>query len=171
MTDLGVGFPPVGRRDTRPGPVPAVHGRSASGMEGVIEPEDTATALAKAALEKKAFDIALLDMRGLVDYCDIFVICSARNRRQVQAIAEAVRVHGKRELGLKPQATEGLEAARWVLVDFGDVVVHVFEEPMRGFYNLDGLWSDAPRLEAPEGGGMSMPFDDDDDDDDLPQIG
>ena len=139
--------------------------------EGPIEPEDVATALAKAALEKKAFDLCILDMRGLVDYCDIFVLCSARNRRQVQAIAEFVRQHGKRELRLKPQATEGLEAARWVLVDFGDVVLHVFDEPMRGFYNLDGLWADAPRLEAPEGGGVSTLFDDDDDDDDLPQIG
>ena len=139
-------------------------------MEGPIEPEDVATALSKAALEKKAFDLAILDMRGLVDYCDLFVICSARNRRQVQAIAEFVRSHGKRELRLKPQAIEGLEAARWVLVDFGDVVLHVFDEPMRGFYNLDGLWSDAPRLEAPEGGGKAVPFEDDHDDD-LPQIG
>ncbi len=139
-------------------------------VEDPIEPEDVATELAKAALEKKAFDLAILDMRGLVDYCDIFVICSARNRRQVQGIAEGVRVHGKKKLRLKQHAIEGLEAARWVLVDFGDVVLHVFDEPMRGFYNLDGLWSDAPRLEAPEGGGAMPPFDDDDDDD-LPQIG
>lgn len=140
--------------------------------EGPIEPEDVATALAKVALDKKASDLVILDMKGLVDYCDVFVICSAGNRRQVQAIAEAVRVHGKRELGLKSHAIEGLEAARWVLVDFGDVVVHVFDQPLRGFYNLDGLWSDARHLEAPEGGGPSF-FDDDDDDDDglLPQPG
>ncbi len=137
-------------------------------MEGPIEPERIATELAKSALDKKAFDLVILDMRGLVDYCDLFVVCTARNRRQVRAIAENVRVHGKRELKLKQHAIEGLEAARWALVDFGDVVVHVFDEPMRGFYNLDGLWSDAPRIEAPEGGGVAAPFDDDDD---LPQIG
>lgn len=122
-------------------------------------------------MDKKAIDLAILDMRTLVDYCDVFVICSATNRRQVQAIAQHVRTFGKRELGLKPQATEGLEAARWVLVDFGDVVVHVFDQPLRGFYNLDGLWSDAPRLPVPAG--ADTPFADDDDtaDELLPQPG
>jgi ribosome-associated protein len=115
--------------------------------------------------------MAILDMRELVDYCDVFVICSATNRRQVQAIAEAVRSFGKKELGLKPQATEGLEAARWVLVDFGDVVLHVFDQPLRGFYNLDGLWSDAPRLPVPEGSDLPFVDDDTDDDDELPQPG
>jgi ribosome-associated protein len=88
-------------------------------------------------------------MRNLVAYTDVFVICSARNRRQVQAIADEVRKVGK-ELGLMPKGTEGLEAARWVLVDFGSVVVHVFDEPLRPFYDLDGLWRDAPRLPVPE---------------------
>ncbi len=135
-----------------------------------IEPDSLAFALATAAYEKKALDMAILDMRELVDYCDVFVICSATNRRQVQAIAEGVRAFGRKELGLKPQAIEGLEAARWVLVDFGDVVVHVFDQPLRGFYNLDGLWSDAPRLPVPEG--SDLPFvDDDTADEGLPQPG
>lgn len=100
-------------------------------------------------MDKKAFDVAILDMRQLVAYTDVFVIASARNRRQVQAIAEELRKVGK-EHGVMPQATEGLEAARWVCVDFGSVVVHVFDEPLRGFYDLDGLWRDAPRLPVPE---------------------
>ena len=100
-------------------------------------------------MEKKAFDVAILDMRKLVDYTDTFVICSARNRRQVQAIAEEVRRVGK-SLGCAPRGTEGAEAARWVLVDLGPVVVHVFDEPLRGFYDLEALWRDAPRLPVPE---------------------
>lgn len=101
-------------------------------------------------MDKKAFDVVILDMRELVAYTDVFVLCSARNRRQVQAIAEELRKVGKEQFGVLPQATEGLAAARWVCVDFGSVVVHVFDEPLRGFYDLDGLWRDAPRLPVPE---------------------
>lgn len=92
----------------------------------------------------------ILDMRGLVDYCDVFVLLTARNRRHVAALAEELRMHAKRELGLIPVGIEGLPAARWVLVDFGSVVVHLFDQPLRAFYNLDGLWMDAPRLPTPD---------------------
>jgi ribosome-associated protein len=114
-----------------------------------------AAALVRAAIEKKAFDIAILDMRDVVGYTDLFVICSARNRRQVQAIAEATRKAGKELTGAPPKGMEGEEAARWVLVDFGAVVVHVFDEPLRGFYDLDGLWGDAPRVTLP---GVELPI-------------
>jgi ribosome-associated protein len=120
-------------------------------QEAPIGPEQTAQLLTLAALEKKAIDIAILDMRGLIDYADIFVICSATNRRQVKAIAEEIRRAAKHDHGLTVNAVEGISAARWVLVDFSDVVVHVFDEPLRGFYDLDGLWADAPRLPLPEG--------------------
>ena len=108
--------------------------------EGPIEPEDVATALAKAALEKKAFDLCILDMRGLVDYCDIFVLCSARNRRQVQAIAEFVRQHGKRELRLKPQATELLGNQHAEESALGELAEHLVVEcsaiiPQRGVWS------------------------------------
>lgn len=89
-------------------------------------------------------------MRNLVDYTDLFVLCSATNRRQVQAIADEARRVAKQELDLPTVGVEGYESARWVLVDFGSVVLHVFEEPLRGFYNLDALWRDAPRLAVPE---------------------
>lgn len=111
---------------------------------------DLVTALASAALDTKAFDVVILDMTSLVAYTNTFLICSARNRRQVQAIANAVRKTGKEQFGLLPKGTEGLEAARWVCVDFGIAVVHIFDEPLRGFYDLDGLWRDAPRLPVPE---------------------
>lgn len=127
-------------------------------MSEPSDPVETATALCRVALAAKADDAAILDMRGLVDYCDVFVLLTARNRRHVAALAEELRLHAKRELGLQPVGIEGLPAARWVLVDFGSVVVHLFDQPLRGFYNLDGLWTDAPRLpvppEAAEGSGL-----------------
>ncbi len=92
-------------------------------------------------------------MRGISAYCDTFVICHGSNRRQVRAIAEGVaedlRAKGVRAVGL-----EGLDASRWVLIDLGDLLVHVFDEPMRGFYDLESLWSDAPRVDVP---GLTSP--------------
>jgi ribosome-associated protein len=105
-------------------------------MEVSIRPEELATFLAAKVLEKKAQDVVILDMRGLASYTDTFVICSASNRRQVKAIANHLREAGKKALGHPPIGVEGVEAARWVLVDFGDAVVH--------------LWGDAPRLPVPE---------------------
>lgn len=98
----------------------------------------------------------ILDIRGLVAYADVFIVCTARSKRQVVAIAEEVRRKG-RELGLKADGVEGLEASRWVLVDLGVVVVHVFDEAMRGFYDLDGLWRDAVRLPVPVVAGSPEP--------------
>lgn len=101
--------------------------------------------------DKKAQDVLILDLRKVASFTDYFVICTGRSDRQVQAIAE----HLERELrGLKwrPTAVEGLTAARWVLMDFGDVVAHIFQKQVREFYDLEGLWSDAPRLELSQGG-------------------
>ncbi len=108
--------------------------------------------LAALAIEKKASDAVLMDMHELVDYCDVFVLLTARNRRHVAALAEDLRMFAKKELHMPSMGIEGLPAARWVLVDFGSVVVHIFDEPLRGFYDLDGLWSDAPRLAVPQSG-------------------
>lgn len=119
-----------------------------------ITAEELAAALVGAAVEKKAFDIAILEMANLVGYTDLFVICSARNRRQVQAIAEEARKVGKDLTGAPPRGIEGIEAARWVLVDFGPVILHIFDEPLRGFYDLDGLWGDAKRVTLP---GVEIP--------------
>lgn len=127
-------------------------------MEAPISPEELATALASACLDKKALEVQILDMRGLVDYTDIFILCNGSNRRQVRAIAEEVRRVGKHEIERPPRAVEGLPAARWVCVDFGDVVVHIFDGPLRGFYDLDGLWQDAPRLPVPESDASSEQF-------------
>lgn len=119
-------------------------------LEDPIESRALAEAVLAAALDKKAFDPAILGVADLVGYADWFVIVSARNPRQVAAIAEGVRQTMKAAHGLLPVGTEGLETARWVLVDYGDVVLHVFQEGARSFYDLEGLWSEAPRLPVPE---------------------
>jgi len=114
-----------------------------------VEPLDVAHLLAKLALEKQASDLVILDLRGRVPYCDYFVLCNGRSRRQVGAIAAAVQKGLKSEHTIKPTSVEGADSCRWVLVDYGDVVLHVFEEAMRDFYDLDTLWTDAPRIPVP----------------------
>jgi ribosome-associated protein len=118
--------------------------------EEAIRSEELAKVVATAVLEKKAEDLVLLDMQSLVSYTDVFVLCTATNPRQAKAIAEHVILLTKQEFERPPNGVEGMASARWILVDFGDVVLHVFDGPLRGFYNLDGLWADAPRLPAPE---------------------
>lgn len=106
----------------------------------------------RAALDKKAENLVILDVRGLSSFTDFFVIMSGRSTRHVQGLAEAVEeaLRGKR---LSPAATEGLRDGQWVLLDFNDVVIHIFYTENRDFYDLEGLWHDAPRmaLEPEEG--------------------
>jgi len=104
--------------------------------------------IADVALEKKAGELAVLDVSELISYCDRFVLCNGSNRRQVNAIAQTVQALAK-EYGIHPVGVEGLSTGRWVLIDLGDVVVHVFHEDARFFYDLDGLWADAPRVPIP----------------------
>lgn len=100
---------------------------------------------ADAAESKKANDVVILDIRGLSVIADYFVICSANSRTQVQAISDAVKERLEAH-GARCRAVEGKEDAKWVLLDFGDVVVHVFSEDERRFFDLERLWGDAPRL-------------------------
>lgn len=88
--------------------------------------------------------------------CDYFLLCTGTNRRQVKAIAEGI-VEALRAQGVRPLGIEGVQASRWVLLDFGDVVVHVFDEPMRGFYDLDALWGDAPKVPVAAEGAPPAP--------------
>ncbi len=106
---------------------------------------ETAHAIARAADARKADNIVILDLAGRTSFCDAFVICSAGNRRQVAAIADGI-VEDMRAAGLTLLGAEGMEACRWVLLDFGDVLVHVFDAPQRDFYDLEALWADAPRV-------------------------
>ena len=105
--------------------------------------------IASAAVEKKAVSVEVLDVAGRVDYADFLVLMTGRSDRQVQAIAqgieEALKLHGKR-----PQSVEGLPHASWVLMDYSDVVVHVFQDEARSAYDLEGLWMDAGRISVPQ---------------------
>ncbi|GAX89225.1 ribosome silencing factor [Effusibacillus lacus] len=100
---------------------------------------------AEAAADKKAKDIIMLDIRGLSVIADYFVLCSGNSTTQVQAIAEAVKEKMEKK-GLRVRGMEGYDEAKWVLIDCGDVVVHVFRTEEREFYNLERVWSDAREL-------------------------
>ncbi len=108
-------------------------------------PEDVTLGV-KAALDKKALDLVVLDLRKSQAFTDIFVICTGGNTRQVRAIADAVQsVLGKR--GVKPTLVEGQTRSEWILIDYFDFIVHVFTPATREFYGLERLWGDAERIE------------------------
>ena len=102
---------------------------------------------ARAAADKKAFQIVGLEVADLTSYTDNILICSGASDRQVGAIADAVQ-RKLREAGRRPLHVEGERRSDWVLLDYGDFVIHVFTEERRAFYGLDGLWGDAPRLDS-----------------------
>lgn len=102
----------------------------------------------QAALDKKAFDLDVLAVSELTSIADYFIISSATNERQAQAVADAVVVKLKDELNVKPLLIEGTTPGRWVLLDFGDFIFHVFTEDCRRFYGLERLWGDAPNVTA-----------------------
>ena len=110
-----------------------------------MDAKELALKIASAALDKQAITIEIIDVGTKVDYASYIVICSGRSERQVDAIATAVETALK-QLKLYPLGVEGREANQWVLMDYGDVVFHVFEDHTRGFYDLDGLWIDAARV-------------------------
>ncbi|MBW2055283.1 MAG: ribosome silencing factor [Deltaproteobacteria bacterium] len=101
----------------------------------------------QAVLGKKAIDVVVLDLRKLSSIADVFIICSGRSNRQVVAIAEHIQVDLKKH-GIIPLSVEGKKEGHWVLLDYGHVIIHVFYEPVRGFYDLEGLWIDAERIET-----------------------
>ena len=104
---------------------------------------------ARAALDKKAVDLVVLDVTGLTSIADYLVICTGRSDRQVQAIATAIDEELRKD-GVRPIAVEGMTRGQWVLLDFTDVIVHVFYKPVREFYDLERLWEHAPRVQLPE---------------------
>jgi ribosome-associated protein len=105
---------------------------------------------ATAAREKKAFDLVALDVSELSSFADGFLVCSAANDRQVHAISDEVG-RRLRDTGRRPLHVEGAARSEWMLLDYGDLVVHVFTEEKRAYYQLDSLWIDAPRLEGEVG--------------------
>ena len=111
-----------------------------------MTPEEIAQAITEFAADRKAVDIVQLDLREIIGYTDYFVICTGRSDRQVKAIHDAVHQGMKAEHGLLPRRVEGLSQAHWVLMDYLDVVVHVFTPDTRSYYRLEQLWGEAPVL-------------------------
>ena len=112
-----------------------------------LAPEQLVDRIAEIASDKKAADIRILDLRGVVGYTDYFVICSGNTERQTKAIHDAIHAELKKEHGLIPRRVEGDRESRWVLMDYLDCVVHIFTPEARAFYRLEQLWGEAPRRE------------------------
>jgi ribosome-associated protein len=104
---------------------------------------------AKAALGKKASRLVILDVHGLSSITDMVLICSGQSNRQVTAIADHIKVDLKKQ-GIRPLSIEGLTEGHWVVMDYGHVIIHVFYEPIRIFYDIEGLWADAKRIKIPD---------------------
>ncbi|HEX7832776.1 MAG TPA: ribosome silencing factor [Thermoanaerobaculia bacterium] len=103
---------------------------------------------AQAALDKKAFDLDVLAVGQLTSIADYFILCSASNERQGSAIADNIISELREQLGVRPLLVEGTSPGRWILLDFGDFIVHIFTEDVRRFYGLERLWGDAPNMTA-----------------------
>jgi ribosome-associated protein len=106
---------------------------------------DKAMLCAREAVQCKALDLVLLDVTGLSSFTDYFLICSGKSSRQVQGIADNL-AEALARAGVKPLGIEGRTDGHWILMDYADVVIHVFYEPVRYFYDLESLWSDAKRV-------------------------
>ena len=114
----------------------------------VLAAEERAIKCAAFALDKKALDVKILEIKRMSSIADYLVLASGRSDRQVQAIADSVKTELKPFD--KPIDMEGFDQGRWVVIDYGDIIVHVFQEEIRRIYNLDELWGKAPQLEIPE---------------------
>ena len=139
---------PTGGRLSRDAP-PDASGASSVASDAA---RGTAAAIAAAAIEKKAVAVEILDVAGKVDYADFLVIMTGRSDRHAQALAQGIE-EALRQKSVRPVAVEGLPNGMWVLMDFGDVVVHVFQDEARQLYDIEGLWLDARRLPVAVPGG------------------
>jgi len=109
---------------------------------------------ARAAAEMQAEDVEVLDLRGLSSIADFFVICSATSTPHLKAVRREVEEAMRLERGSRPRAADGGAESQWLVVDFGDVIAHIFHRDKRGFYGLESLWADAPRVSL---GGFEVP--------------
>jgi ribosome-associated protein len=111
-----------------------------------MNPEQMAATIVELAGDRKALDIVTLDLRGMIGYADYFVICTGRSDRQTRAIHDAIHAGMKSQHAMLPARTEGLSESRWILIDYLDVVVHIFTPETREYYRLEQLWGEAPSL-------------------------
>ena len=103
----------------------------------------------RSADEKKAVDMVALDLREIASFTEFFVIATGTNQRQVQAIADEINEQLKKQLRRRPVRVEGYSGAEWILLDYGDFVIHLFDKDARDFYDLERLWRDARRVDVP----------------------
>jgi ribosome-associated protein len=127
-------------------------GRSANKQPGArkaqtLDTEEAVTIAARAASDKKATDLVVLDLRNAASFTEYFLICTGASTRQVQAVSNAVE-EALLKNGKRPMHIEGYSSAEWILLDYGDFIVHVFGAASRRFYDLERLWRDAPRVEV-----------------------
>lgn len=114
-----------------------------------LETEDAVMMAARAASDRKAADMVILDLRDVAQFTEFFLICTANNPRQVQAVTDAIE-ENLRQAGKRPSHIEGYTAAEWVLLDYGDFIAHVFSASSRRFYDLERLWRDAKNVPLPD---------------------
>jgi ribosome-associated protein len=147
----------------------SLHPEQSANRQGVVEPspagaeayadlDERVRRVLLAAAEKKAIDPVVLDLRSIASFTNYFLITSGANVRQVQAIADAM-VDELKSSGERAARVEGYNAAEWILVDFGDFIVHVFEDKARKFYDLERLWRESARIQLPPevaGAGSSL---------------
>ena len=122
---------------------------TASTLPARLTPEQLAQLCAEYAADKKAVDVLALDMRAISSVADYFVICSGTSEPHLKAIAGEIQDRLQKEHGVKPHNYDGFPVSQWIVVDYYDVLVHVFHTEKRAFYSLEDLWSDAPRLALP----------------------
>ena len=115
-----------------------------------VELDDELKLAISCASEKKAFDIVAIDLREIASFTEFFVICSGSNQRQVQAISDEVTEKLKEKLNSRVIRIEGYSSGEWILLDYGDFIVHIFEQKAREFYDLERLWRDAKKVAIPK---------------------
>ncbi len=120
-----------------------------------MTPERMATEIVELAADRKALDIVQLDLRGMIGYADYFVVCTGRSDRQARAIHDGIHLGMKSAHTMLPRRVEGLPEAHWILIDYLDVVVHIFTPETREYYRLEQLWGEAPSLAVEVGVGSA----------------
>lgn len=131
-----------------PGYTPSGAPKDGQRTRGQLTPLEQARHIAALCQEKLATDVTILDMRGVADFTDFFVIATGRNPRQTKGIYDEVAGTLKQEDELLPRSTAGVAEATWIVVDYLDVVLHLFTPETRGFYRLEELWNDVPSVEV-----------------------
>lgn len=144
----------VFKKPVRAVPSPRITPRIPTGPSQ--DAQKMALAAAAAGLDKKAIDVEIIDVTGKVDYADYLVLMTGQSDRHVGSIADSVD-GALSKLGWQPISVEGMPRGHWVLIDFVDIVVHVFSADTRSLYDIDGLWMDARRLQVPDAGPDAAP--------------